>query len=72
MWVANGANWFFGAQPEYWNPWMQLIDAGLGAYIPKPFRELRVQADAIAAPASISFFEQDFAQDFSLYRVVAA
>lgn len=29
MWVAGGAVWFFGRAPEHWNPWSQLIGAGL-------------------------------------------
>ena len=28
MWVAGGANWFFGRPPQGWNPWKQLIDGG--------------------------------------------
>jgi hypothetical protein len=28
MWVAGGANWFFGRAPEQWNPWYQLIESG--------------------------------------------
>jgi len=47
MWVAGGANWFFGRAPEGWNPWKQLIDAQFGSYVPGfPFTELRVRADA--------------------------
>jgi len=46
MWVANGANWFFGNTPEHWNPWTQLLSAGLGTYVPKTFFALRFQANA--------------------------
>ena len=28
MWVAGGANWFFGRAPDRWNPWLQLLVAG--------------------------------------------
>jgi len=35
MWIAGGARWFFGNPPPYWNPWMQLIVAGLSASIPR-------------------------------------
>lgn len=28
MWIAGGANWFFGKAPENWNPWYQLIENG--------------------------------------------
>jgi hypothetical protein len=27
MWVAGGANWFFGRPAPGWNPWLQLIQA---------------------------------------------
>lgn len=48
MWIAGGANWFFGKAPEHWNPWMQLLTAGQGfaSYIPRPFIELRFRAQA--------------------------
>jgi hypothetical protein len=29
-WVAQGANWFFGAPPDGWNPQAQLLAAGYG------------------------------------------
>lgn len=28
MWIANGANWFFGEPPEDWSPWHQLAESG--------------------------------------------
>lgn len=34
MWIAGGANWFFGGPPQGWNPWLQLLRAGLGSLIP--------------------------------------
>jgi hypothetical protein len=34
MWVAGGANWFFGRPPEHWNPWLQLILAGREYAVP--------------------------------------
>src|SRR4030095_7134753 len=43
IWISNGAHWFFGNPPAHWNPWMQLIDAGLQAWVPRHFRELRVE-----------------------------
>jgi hypothetical protein len=47
MWIAGGANWFFGRPPEGWNPWLQLIDAGLYANVPQFVFNVRVQADVI-------------------------
>jgi hypothetical protein len=35
MWIAGDARWFFGNPPPYWNPWMQLIAAGLGESVPR-------------------------------------
>lgn len=46
MWLAGGANWFFGRAPEGWNPWLQLLEAGLGAYVPRFVVGMRFQADA--------------------------
>ncbi len=48
IWVASGAHWFFGAPPKHWNPWTQLLRAGLGAYLPKEFRVVLVQSYATA------------------------
>ena len=48
MWIADGANWFFGRPPAHWNPWTQLITAGLALYIPKEFSTLVFQTDAVA------------------------
>jgi len=61
IWISNGGNWFFGAPPAHWNPWMQLIDAGLGALV--PFRDLRtlsIQNDASAEFASVRYFQSEF------------
>jgi hypothetical protein len=60
MWVAGGANWFFGRAPEHWNPWVQLLRAGLTAYVPQFVADLRVQANAIVEPAGIRNFTQTF------------
>ncbi len=51
MWIASGANWFFGAPPEHWNPWMQLIKAGLD--VPRRFTTFRFDNDAIVEHAKI-------------------
>jgi len=34
MWIAGDARWFFGNPPPYWNPWLQLIDAGYTNIVP--------------------------------------
>jgi hypothetical protein len=60
MWIANGATWFFGQSPEHWNPWMQLIEAGLlGAYAP-PYFAFRFGTHAIIEPARIRNFAPEF------------
>jgi hypothetical protein len=38
MWIAGGANWFFGHAPEHWNPWAQLIWNGYEFAVPFQFR----------------------------------
>jgi hypothetical protein len=60
MWIAGGANWFFGRAPENWNPWMQLLNAGLGTYVPKPFFDLRLQTNASVAHSGTGNFAPDF------------
>jgi hypothetical protein len=53
MWIAGGANWFFGKPPAGWNAWLQLIDAGLRVV---PWQvQLHVLADAIMEPTDIQF-----------------
>lgn len=47
MWVAGGANWFFGRPPEGWNPWLQLLKAGFSEqYVFRLSRELKTRNDA--------------------------
>ncbi len=50
MWVAGGANWFFGKPPTGWNPWRQLIDAGQAAYVPKYETRLLANAGLAVGP----------------------
>ena len=33
-WIANGAPWFYENPPERWNPWIQLINAGVEYDLP--------------------------------------
>lgn len=60
MWIDNGAHWFFGNAPEQWNPWMQLLNAGLGTYVPKLFFALRLQTNASVAHPGTGNFAHDF------------
>jgi len=69
MWIAGGANWFFGKAPENWNPWMQLLNAGLGTYVPKPFLDLRLHTNASVYAGAGSFapdFEANHIKDVSI------
>lgn len=36
LWIAHGAKWFssYVKPPRNWNPWLQLIEARLGIWIP--------------------------------------
>jgi hypothetical protein len=53
MWIAGGANWFFGKAPEGWNPWMQLLRAGFSTLVPQIVIDIRLQSNAIVGPGSI-------------------
>lgn len=46
MWIAGGANWFFGRPPEGWNPWLQLINAKQVASIAEFQLHLGTEASA--------------------------
>jgi hypothetical protein len=47
MWIAGGASWFFGQVPEGWNPWTQLILAGLTGYVPADTQSVRFDSNTI-------------------------
>ena len=34
MWIESGARWFFREPPAEWNPWVQLVKAGMLEEIP--------------------------------------
>lgn len=53
MWIAGGANWFFGRPPGSWNPWVQLLKAGsaLASFVPRPFIDLRLRGQATESRA---------------------
>ena len=46
MWIADGAPWFFRAAPLGWNPYLQLINAGLKEYVPRFASSISLSADA--------------------------
>lgn len=60
MWIAGGANWFFGAPPQGWNPWLQLINAGLGSFVPWFGLDLTSRADATIASLITRYRSEDF------------
>jgi len=53
MWIAGGANWFFGRAPEHWNPWLQLIQGGLGMYVPAQFGAPYINFQLVANSANV-------------------
>lgn len=63
MWIANGANWFFGNPPLGWNPYLQLIKGNLvttDLLVPKVVMttaNLNTVARIIAAPAQEPEYE---------------
>jgi hypothetical protein len=61
MWIAGGANWFFGRAPEHWNPWLQLMLAGMSGFVPGLITDLRFQATATVEPTPIqNLTEEDY------------
>src|SRR5713226_918533 len=60
MWIAGGANWFFGRAPEGWNPWMQLLKAGLSSYLPRIVVDWRLQSNAIVSVGGTISLAQEF------------
>jgi hypothetical protein len=61
MWVASGANWFFGNPSATWNPWMQLIKGGNPEAVPKFYRELSARADiTIPSKQTFNYFTETF------------
>lgn len=55
MWIAGGANWFFGRPPEDWNPWMQLIAGNMPSAVPKFAEDVTPRATV-----SSSFLEKSW------------
>jgi len=63
MWLESGAAWFFGQPPAGWNAWKQLISAGFGALVPKPFQvasfgSLATNAVRVATPVVVTSHSQ--------------
>ncbi len=46
-WIARGAPWFFRRPPEYWNPWVQLIEANHANDVPKFVADIRTSVDLV-------------------------
>jgi len=58
IWIASGANWFFGAPPEHWNPWMQLLRADV--HVPRLFTALRFDNNAVVDGTKINWRAEKF------------
>jgi hypothetical protein len=54
-WIARDGAWFFRNPPPLWNPWMQLINAGYGAWVPKLFVDFRFQANVTVENAGLRY-----------------
>lgn len=59
MWIAGGANWFFGRPPDKWNPWLQLLKYGSGMFMPSFGIEIRMTVNATAKPEVINLRQQE-------------
>lgn len=53
-WIAQGARWFFGQAPMGWNPYLQLIVAGLAGDVPKFSSALTIRSDGHNQASKIS------------------
>jgi hypothetical protein len=58
MWIAGGANWFFGRPPDGWNPWEQLIKGNLVGWVPRFSIDLKLKGDALQAAYTFHDREQ--------------
>jgi hypothetical protein len=50
MWIAGGAQWFFGKPPQPWNPWLQLIQGGFRVDVPQYETRFTTTASITAVP----------------------
>jgi hypothetical protein len=53
MWIASGAQWFFRTPPDYWNPYLQLIKAGLVSFVPEFTSSVYFLADGALVSKSV-------------------
>jgi hypothetical protein len=58
MWVAHGAQWFFGKPAEHWNPWRQLIEGGHADAVPWGSAVVMTRANAVIGP-NVTVQDQD-------------
>ena len=49
QWIQRGCPWFDPgeAKPDGWNPWIQLINAGFSASVPKFAEDVHTRADVV-------------------------
>lgn len=71
MWIDNRAPWFFGNPPEHWNPWTQLIRAGLASDVPKEFRAVSFKSSSVAVGGGHVMAFSHFDQNLGLVSVAA-
>src|SRR5260221_2486348 len=72
-WIRGGANWFFDEAPMHWNPWTQLIRAGLGEYVQKEFPTVSFHAGTVVGQTVARNPLQKFVvvQDLPRYQFAA-
>ena len=62
MWVAVGARWFFGNPLQYWNPWLQLIEAKYFDVVPRYLTQTSVTATVPEEGPLFDFSNQPWAK----------
>jgi len=72
MWIEKRSKLVLWQTARTLEPWMQLIEAGFGAYVPKPLSTIACSGRLDRRTARITIFIQDFAQNARSFPAVAA
>jgi hypothetical protein len=67
MWIESGARWFFREPPVEWNPWVQLVKAGMLEAIPDSQSRVIIDAAFASIREDADYQKQEvlIAEEFS-------